>query len=251
MKPKLTQGPPVKGNDFFNRKDIIADAWDSLEKSSVLLVGPRRFGKTSIMFHLKNKPRKGFSTLFFDVEHIESPEEFIVELIEELQKHKEMWKKIGPGLISFFKKIGEQVEEIEIQKIRVKLRESRSVKWKDLGKQLIILLEKNEKNLLLIFDEFPEMIKSMIERDRKNSSDETKVFLSWLRKIRLTISTKFRFVIGGSISLDNILNQIHSSAKVNDLVRIKVGPFSNENAQRLIRELFASEKQKITDDNKI
>jgi len=195
------------------------------------------------MFKLRDNPRHGFTVLFFDVEHIESPQEFIVEILEEIQKDEKIWKKLSIGLKSVLKAVGERVEELEIDKIRIKPREGKDLHWKNLGKQLIKLLAKQEKNLVLTFDEFPEMIKLMIERDRKNSGNETVVFLSWLRKLRLTMpdDLKLRFLVGGSISLENIVNQIHCGPKIDDMRRIKVGPFSRENTALLIKALFDSE----------
>ncbi|MCK4613556.1 MAG: hypothetical protein KAU14_02035, partial [Thermoplasmata archaeon] len=157
-KIRLTQGPPAKGDDFFDREKVIQEIWDRLECSSILLAAPRRFGKTSIMLQLRDNPKNGFTPLFFDIEHVESPEEFILELIGEIQKNKDIWNKIKSGFFSFFKAAGERIEEIEISSIRIKLREAKDVDWKDLGKQLIKLITENEKKLLFILDEFPEMI---------------------------------------------------------------------------------------------
>ncbi len=249
-KIRLTQGAPVKGDDFFDREETVQEIWDSLERSSVLLAAPRRFGKTSIMFHLRDNPEKDFTPLFFDIEHVESPEEFVMELIEEIQKNKKLWGKIKNGLSSFFRGAGERIEEIEISEIRLKLRESRDMGWKDLGKQLIKLITENEKNLLFILDEFPEMIKQMIKRDQERKSEETKVFLGWLRTLRITMpdDVKLRFLIGGSICLEHLLGQIDCIAKINDMDRIKVGPFSHEKAAAFIKALFEGEGTEINDD---
>ena len=42
-------GPPVSGEDFWDREEVIELIRNSLKKQSVLLSAPRRFGKTSIM----------------------------------------------------------------------------------------------------------------------------------------------------------------------------------------------------------
>ena len=52
---------------------------------------------------------------------------------------------------------------------------------------------------------------------------------------------KLRFLVGGSISLENIVNQIHCGSKIADMKRIKVGPFSKENAALLVKALFDGE----------
>ncbi len=249
MTIRLTVGAPVKGDDFFDREEEIRDIWNALERHSVFLASPRKFGKTSIMYQLRDDPKNGFISLYFEIEHVTSPEEFILELIEGIRKNENIWKSVESGISSFFKAVGERIEEIEISAIRMKLRESKNVDWKTLGKQLIKLITENEKKLLLILDEFPEMIKLMIERDRKNKTSETKVFLGWFRSIRLTIpdNVKLRFIVGGSICLENLLKQINCIAKISDMIKIKVGSFSDDKANAFIKALFESENKKIDD----
>jgi len=46
-------GPPVTGNDFFGREKEQRDFWRILENDSVLLLAPRRIGKTSLMRRLE------------------------------------------------------------------------------------------------------------------------------------------------------------------------------------------------------
>ena len=52
-------GPPVRDDDLFGRDDFINLLWDKLHSTNVLLAAPRRFGKTSVMYHLLDHPREG------------------------------------------------------------------------------------------------------------------------------------------------------------------------------------------------
>ena len=90
---QLTQGPPVKGDDFYDREEVVSDIWNVLDQSSIFLVAPRRFGKTSIMLKLRDNPINGFIPIFLDIEHVESADEFIIELIEEIRKNSTIWNK--------------------------------------------------------------------------------------------------------------------------------------------------------------
>lgn len=45
-------GSPVRDEDFWFRDDFIEDLWESLEKHNVLLLAPRRIGKTSVMYRM-------------------------------------------------------------------------------------------------------------------------------------------------------------------------------------------------------
>jgi len=48
-------GSPAIGDDFFDREKEISQIISILEKDSILLIAPRRFGKTSIMIGLEKE----------------------------------------------------------------------------------------------------------------------------------------------------------------------------------------------------
>ncbi|MCK5176140.1 MAG: AAA family ATPase [Candidatus Aenigmarchaeota archaeon] len=246
---KITEGVPARGDDFFNREDALNDIWKVLEQSSILLIGPRRFGKTSVMRRLWDNPEKEYIPIFLDIEYVESPEEFILVLIDEIKKNETTWNKVKLEINDFFKVADDKIEEVGISSIQVKLRKTKDKNWKNLGSHLIDLMTKNEKKILFIFDEFPEMIKLMIRRDKKNNTNETELFLRWFRAIRQNASKnlKLRFIVGGSLCLENLLRQINSIPQINDLHKIKVGAFWDEEAIEFIKALFAGENKKIDD----
>lgn len=177
IKNIIALGAPAKGEDFFDRKETIMEIWETLERSNILLIGPRRFGKTSIMLELKNCPKNKFMPFFFEIEHLESPEEFILYLIEEIKKNGGMWNKVKSGIFSFFKAADGKIEELEISSIRMKLRETKDNDWKKLGSHLI-----------------------------------------------------------------------NSVSQINEMTKIKVGPFSDENAIKFIKALLGGAGKDIDDD---
>ena len=48
----FTTGSPARQHDFFFREAFIEDLWESLQKEHVLILAPRRMGKTSVMLKL-------------------------------------------------------------------------------------------------------------------------------------------------------------------------------------------------------
>lgn len=241
QKIEITQGPPVQGIDFFDREEIVDDIWSALHKSSVLLTAPRRFGKTSVMMELRNNPKDDIAVFYFDIEHLESPEEFILELMNEIKNNDHIWGKIKTGIKSLFNSIGDNIEEFEVATVRMKLRESDDLNWKDLGDRLIDLMIKEKGRLVLVLDEFPEMMKCMIENDEK----EARTFLNWFRHIRQNKLEDVRFIIGGSICLENILNKINCIDKINDVKILRIEPFSKDIATKFITALFESKDMEI------
>ena len=58
--------------------------WDRLDSGNVLLASPRRFGKTSLMYRLLDKPQPGWIPFHIDAESIREPTNFIITLIASL-----------------------------------------------------------------------------------------------------------------------------------------------------------------------
>lgn len=61
----LPVGNPAIGDDFIDREKEIAQILAALKKDSVLLIAPRRFGKTSIMRRME-KGLKFYSKMLRD-----------------------------------------------------------------------------------------------------------------------------------------------------------------------------------------
>ena len=49
---KISVGNPVEGDDFFDREQEQVRAWRKLEGSHLLMLAPRRIGKTSLILRL-------------------------------------------------------------------------------------------------------------------------------------------------------------------------------------------------------
>ncbi|MGB4913341.1 MAG: hypothetical protein WBO95_14690, partial [Candidatus Dechloromonas phosphoritropha] len=49
---KISVGNPVEGDDFFDREQEQRRAWRKLEGSHLLMLAPRRIGKTSLILRL-------------------------------------------------------------------------------------------------------------------------------------------------------------------------------------------------------
>jgi hypothetical protein len=56
---------------FLFRESFIDTLWESLEKHSILLLAPRRIGKTSVMLDMLDHPRAGWRVLRINTEKTE------------------------------------------------------------------------------------------------------------------------------------------------------------------------------------
>jgi uncharacterized protein len=74
---RLAQGPA-----FFDREEVIRRAWELLETSNLILLAPRRVGKSSLLNRLKEDGgARGYNTLYLSVPDAEDELGFIKRLI--------------------------------------------------------------------------------------------------------------------------------------------------------------------------
>ena len=65
---KIRTGNPVRGENFFKRKLLIDKFWEQIETgNNILLVAPRRVGKTSLMFYLMDNPKENYYFIFLNI----------------------------------------------------------------------------------------------------------------------------------------------------------------------------------------
>src|SRR6266567_1305979 len=83
-RPRNIAGPVVRGPDFWGREADVESLWLLLERGSVLLTGPRRYGKSSVMYSLRDDPQFGWEIVLIDVEYLETPSHFLTTIAAEL-----------------------------------------------------------------------------------------------------------------------------------------------------------------------
>lgn len=235
----LTVGSPVKGEDFYGRDKLIGLIWERLEKNNLLLAAPRRFGKTSLMLNLRDNPRENWQVFLLDTEWIKDPCEFIAELAAELSKEskaKEFFGKIWKGLRN-------SIDEVSLAEFKIKLKQDISDRWREKGRELFNIVEEIDQKFLFVVDEFPLMVKKMMDKDKELAVN----FLEWFRALRQGLNSlrNSRFIIGGSIGIERLINKLKAAYAINDFEPIKVGPFSKDVATDFIIELFEAESHTV------
>lgn len=118
-------GNPAVGNDFIDREKEISLILSTLEKDSVLLIAPRRFGKTSIMRKLEKELLDADEIcVFLEVEDVNSPHRFISEIVMALIENEkiEQRTRLIPAFKNGFQWFKDNIEEIGISVFKAKLR---------------------------------------------------------------------------------------------------------------------------------
>lgn len=225
----LPVGSPAIGEDFIDREKEVEHILSALKKDSVLLIAPRRFGKTSIMKRVeKELLDRDEICVFLEVEDVYSPQRFLSEIVMALVENDKINQKIW--LISALKKgfqwFRENIEELETPVFKAKLRTNieNDLKndWMAKSNQIFEIISGIETNLYFIIDEFPIAIKNIEPK-------EAEKFLHWFRKLR-QVSNNLKFVFGGSVSIDRVVRDIGGISTINDLKRVKISGFHKKSS---------------------
>lgn len=229
-------GPPARESDFWDREEELAMIWGALETSSVLLLAPRRFGKTSIMLKILDEPKLGWKSFYLDTEWIEGPGDFIVELIARLAEKGavgKIWGKIQEKVVGAV----DRIDEIGVSEFKISLRQRMKKEWREKGTEFLKTLMEVEGQIILITDE----LSLLVYRLHRNSKQEAEEFLTWLRGMRHIpeLLPKIRWLMGGSIGMGQVLKDVGIGSQViNDLQIVNVREFSNEKAREFIKILL-------------
>lgn len=202
--PRNIVGAVARDNNFYDREEFIQDLWKILSTKNIFLSAPRRFGKTSIMYHLFDNPKEPWRVVHLELQHIPSPERFILELQQQFSSlftlqqipTRETWRNDGKG---FFESI-------------------------------------SQEKIIFLFDEFLYML----ENFKKNElvSEFSKWFLS-----QRQANPNCRFLIASSYSLNFCLKQYRIADDFPDFEEKRIPPFSHNTALEFIDELLLSENK--------
>lgn len=126
-------GPPVVGEDFFDRETELRQLAARIRDGNhVLLTGQRRMGKTSIAKELGARlERKGWVFLYIDVEGETSEEAMIANLAEAVHPVRAVSSRLARSMKEWVGKEFERVEEISAFEFGVKVRSGlNQVTWR-------------------------------------------------------------------------------------------------------------------------
>lgn len=252
-KLRIIIGNVARGSDLFGREAIIEYLWTRLRSSNVLLAAPRRFGKTSVMYHLIDYPRAGFRVFHFDLESVTRPVDFVVLIIERLREDerlKNFLRKSARGFRTLLEEVELKVSPAEDVTIGLALKRRLENSWKEIGKEIFSKLETTSDPIVLIFDELGMMIENFL--DGRLEENEIREFFNWFRSLRIDPKmSRCHYLIGSSISIDRHLSRLGIIATLNDFERIILREFDDSSvALTFLDGLLASNDIEIDEDGK-
>jgi len=241
---KITTGQAVRKDRFWDRKEEIDDIWYKINNGShILLVAPRRVGKTSIMYKIMDNPQNDYIVLYVDVESADKENEFWKKLFSKLMEDEFVTtlKNRAKHLFDYLKTI--KITEIGTKGI--KFGDGLELNYAEAFKKIIKNLD-TDKKLIFMIDEFAQTIENIIKYEGEQNAQH---LLKTHRELRQdhTLSEKIIFIYAGSIGLESVAAKIKSIATINDLAVIKVTPLSFDDAKKFVKTLATTNNIKIED----
>ncbi len=231
---ELRTGNAVSGDNYFVRSLLNEKVWEALEAGNhILLVAPRRVGKTSLMMHLRDNPKKDFYFLFLDTESVNNENEFYKKLLSKLLTSE--FVRTKDKILTSIKNNFPNIKKICTDGVEFDL--AKEVNYFNEFVRLLDLIDKDDRKLVFLIDEFSQTVEN-IKKDEGTS--KAVHFLQTNREIRQTLSNKVQFVYSGSIGLEYIVNGLQAMSLINDIKPIKIKPLNYNEAQTLIIKLSSN-----------
>jgi hypothetical protein len=242
-KTRSLVGQIPEPDELYGREDFIDHLWRMLEANNILLLAPRRFGKSGVMRHVLMHPRQGYLPLSFELEDVDSPEEFVWRVTKELLAHNKIRaflrgvRKLPASVVDWVK---DTFDEAGFEGAKVKFKASIHEDWSEAAKRLLMELEKADDTIIFLFDELPAMLDRISE---KRGDEVARDFLAWFRPVRIAqkdILRRHRFIVAGSVGIDQILKRLGATDRLVDFTRLTVEPLGPDWAAELAQALGAT-----------
>ena len=83
MAIKTIVGQVASGENFFNRKNEIKILWERIQSgSNIILAAPRRVGKTSLLYHLRDNPSSDYNAIYMITESVNDENEYYKKMFK-------------------------------------------------------------------------------------------------------------------------------------------------------------------------
>ncbi len=231
-------GRPVSGDNFFDREQEQRIFWEITEMDNILLLAPRRVGKTSLMFRLRNEaPKHAFQATYLSVAGAADETEFVRKLYDAMSKTapgNDIMQLIAKGPVGkFFKNI----QKVDVSGFALEFKASAQKGWEQIGDTLSETLDAHEGQWLIFVDEIPLFVMKLLKADPKGN--RARHFLNWFRDLRQKHES-VRWGLAGSIGLDALVARHNMSDTINDLHLQRLGPFSEKISHDFLAKLATS-----------
>jgi AAA+ ATPase superfamily predicted ATPase len=231
----MSTGIVVTGDKYFPRPKDEKRIWRQIVQGShVLLLAPRRVGKTSLITYLKDNPKSGYAVIYVFVQACDSEQAFYEKLLREIYRsdHVKRFDKIKKTLIEKAKNIN---FSLSLSPTTVDL----DLNGKEAKKTIIThemirdvlyeSLKSASDTVIIAIDEFPDVLERISENDGKQGVEH---FLSGIRALcqDTEFNEKVQFILTGSIGLDTLAEKLGVTDRINMLSIAHIRPLTHSEA---------------------
>lgn len=269
----IAGGVPL-GEDFYKgRIESVDELRSKIVKNDVLLIGPRRTGKTSVIkefLRQENENNKDFYCIFIDLEKAQDLYEFYFLILKAIYQTCRKWKLLlndGKDFLKSVSNLGAEIFEGKIDPSAIlgmpegasvsikfpKFDISEQDKLKILSTKLHDELRNIKEEITIVLDEFPELIWKFGQTEKEELQLEsrkiqTQFLLESLRSIRQEDETRSkRVIIAGSVNLPNTLKHLGLEHTINDIDRLNIPYLTPAQSFDLMSQLIEGNELDIKD----
>ena len=236
-------GQAVMGDDLYGREYELSRLWECFEQGEhVLMLAPRRVGKTSLMLELRRAPRENWAVVFVDVQRDEGAADCIAAILAALAAIPSFRNRFEAFPYSSAVKdiLGRLSTTVDTGVLRVELKSAIGREWSNAAEHLQARLMRQpdaDGKLLIVVDELPILVSRMLHTDGRKG--EAELLLSWFRQLRQAPELRDRVhtLVGGSIGLEGVLRRVGLSGLINDLTPFRVDSWDRSTATAFLHAL--------------
>ena len=239
-------GLPVVGDDLYGRGYELRTLWERLERGEhVLLLAPRRVGKTSLMLELRRQPRPNWHVIYIDVEGAADAADLFADILAQLASHSTYRRGIEniPGwqAAKNILRAANFSAKTRVGDLKVEFASAMRVDWHRHADQIRARLAATEAEgrLLIIIDELPLLVSRLVDNGLKQDAE---LLLSKLREWRQApdLRGSVATLAGGSIGLEGVVQRAGIPGIINDLVPFHLESWSCSTAGQFLHEVSRS-----------
>lgn len=192
--------------------------------SSILMLAPRRVGKTWVMRRLEeDMAAQSWGTVFCDVEGMADETEFLKHLCDEIQAQEAMTART----VNY---VGQRLKQLLAEGGWSSVQEALGrVNWKTFSEALVRSLNSHPTPTVILIDELSLFVMARLRHNQPSTLD----FLHHLRSLRQRYQN-VRWLFTGSVGLDTIARRATLSGALLGLTPFSIEPFSERAARAFL-----------------
>jgi len=240
---EMKLGNIATGNDFFNRDSVREDIWRYLADNHLILRGPRRLGKSSLLKRIAEEAEdRGLLVVNIDIGGASTVEQFISSLEQILPDKtvKGYLKKLPEYASAWMDRVGKIDISVAEVKAEINFNSMSAYDWyiraMDFQQRI------SDIPVIIQIDEFSVFLEKLLKEDLA----EADALLSWMRAWRTGDNVVCRYIYTGSIGINYLLECHQLDTRLNDCYEISLGPFKTKAAKEMIQTLAQRDNWKIS-----